>query len=116
MPVSTGAVTEEAACKASMPDLLVTFVLPIVDKDGKEQKLPNRSSKENLKENPIDVIPEVEVTEHEGLEVCEIDIEAEKIDEEIKENEKKERVDALWMEYDDFCRCFRLVFDLKECF
>ena len=97
-----------------MQNLLMTCVLSAVEKEGKDLKLPNRLSKENLKENSIDIIPEVEVTEHGTEDVCLIDIEAEKIDEEVKESEKKEKVEAMWMEYDDFCRCFRLVFGLSK--
>lgn len=84
---------------------IIGFLIP--EKDGKDVKEIKGKSKENLKDIP-DAVPEVEVTKPEmEITVENNENEVEKCEEICKESEKKERVSSLWMEYDDFCLCFR---------
>lgn len=76
-------------------------------KDGKDVKELRWKGKDSMREIP-DILPEVEVTRPEMESSGEnMDSEAEKADETGKEADKREKVSALWMDYDEFCHCFR---------
>ena len=75
----------------------------VLEKEGKD----TREVKGKVKEREIpETVPEVEITKPDadaGGEYVEID--GEKVDESGKDGEKS--INALWMEYDEFCLCFR---------
>ena len=75
----------------------------VMEKESKDMKEVKGKSKE--REIP-ETVPEVEVSNQE-IEVSgeNVQNEVEKTEERDKEEEKN--ADALWMEYDDFCLCFK---------
>ena len=81
------------------------------EKEVKDTKEAKAKAKDHLKEKePSEVIPEIELPKGETEVNAENEEnEAEKNEEDAKDGEKKEKVESLWMEYDDFCLCFKYV-------
>ncbi len=88
--------------------MFLVSVLEKPEKDAKEPREMKLKAREMSKEH-IEVHPEIEINKpEEEAQPDQNDKEAEKAEDDGKEENKTEKNANLWMEYDDFCQCFGL--------